>query len=70
LALSERILQIHFSRTDLKWSNTCMAIFMCQLSLRKELQNIQGDQTFSVHLMIMVQKTRKNILNSFNHLPR
>jgi hypothetical protein len=31
---------------------------------------IQGDQKVSVHLMITVQKTRKNTLNSFNHLPR
>jgi hypothetical protein len=30
---------------------------------------IQGDQKVSVHLMITVQKTCKNILNSFNHLP-
>jgi hypothetical protein len=30
---------------------------------------IQGDQKVSAHLMITVQKTRKNILNSFNHLP-
>jgi hypothetical protein len=30
---------------------------------------IQGDQKVSVHLMITVQKIRKNILNSFNHLP-
>jgi hypothetical protein len=30
---------------------------------------IQGDQKVSVHLMITVQKTRKNILNNFNHLP-
>jgi hypothetical protein len=30
---------------------------------------IQGDQKVSVHLMITVQKTSKNILNSFNHLP-
>jgi hypothetical protein len=30
---------------------------------------MQGDQKVSVHLMITVQKTRKNILNSFNHLP-
>jgi hypothetical protein len=30
----------------------------------------QGDQKVSVHPMITVQKTRKNILNSFNHLPR
>jgi hypothetical protein len=30
---------------------------------------IQGDLKVSVHLMITVQKTRKNILNSFNHLP-
>jgi hypothetical protein len=31
--------------------------------------NIQGDQKVSVHLMFTVQKTRKIILNSFNHLP-
>jgi hypothetical protein len=31
---------------------------------------IQGDQKVSVHLMITVQKkTRKDILNSFSHLP-
>jgi hypothetical protein len=30
---------------------------------------IQGDQKVSAHLMITVQKTRKNILNTFNHLP-
>jgi 3-hydroxymyristoyl/3-hydroxydecanoyl-(acyl carrier protein) dehydratase len=30
---------------------------------------IQGDQKVSVHLMITVQKTSKNVLNSFNHLP-
>jgi hypothetical protein len=29
----------------------------------------QDDQNVSVHLMITVQKARKNILNSFNHLP-
>jgi hypothetical protein len=29
----------------------------------------QGDQKVSVHLMITAQKTCKNILNSFNHLP-
>jgi hypothetical protein len=28
--------------------------------------NIQGDQKVSVHLMITVQKTRKNILNCLN----
>jgi hypothetical protein len=33
------------------------------------LYDIQGDQKVSVHLMITVQTTRKNILNSFNHLP-
>jgi hypothetical protein len=31
-------------------------------------REIQGDQQGSVHLMITVHKTRKNILNSFNHL--
>jgi hypothetical protein len=30
---------------------------------------IQGDQNVSVRLMITVQKTRKNILKSFDHLP-
>jgi hypothetical protein len=29
--------------------------------------NVQGDQNVSVHLIITVQKTSKNILNSFNH---
>jgi hypothetical protein len=29
---------------------------------------VQGDQKVSVHLMITAQKTRKNILNSFNHI--
>jgi hypothetical protein len=32
-------------------------------------RHIQGDQNVSVHLMITVQKTGKNILNSFKHLP-
>jgi hypothetical protein len=31
--------------------------------------HIQVDQKVSVHLMITVQQTRKNILNSFSHLP-
>jgi hypothetical protein len=35
----------------------------------KNLGLIQGDQKVPVHLMITVQKTHKNILNSFNHLP-
>jgi hypothetical protein len=30
---------------------------------------IQVDQRISVHFMITVEKERKNILNSFNHLP-
>jgi hypothetical protein len=30
---------------------------------------VQGDQKVFVHLMITVQKPRKNILNSFYHLP-
>jgi hypothetical protein len=30
---------------------------------------IQGDQNGSVHLMIIAQKTRKNIFKSFNLLP-
>jgi hypothetical protein len=30
---------------------------------------LQGDQKVSVHLMITVQKTRKDNLNSFSHLP-
>jgi hypothetical protein len=32
--------------------------------------NVQSDQKVSVHQMTTVQKTRKNILNSFIHLPR
>jgi hypothetical protein len=35
----------------------------------KQCGKIQGDQKVSVHLMIKVQKTCQNILNSFNHLP-
>jgi hypothetical protein len=31
--------------------------------------NVQGDQKFSVPMMITVQKTRKNISNIFSHLP-
>jgi hypothetical protein len=34
-----------------------------------ETLKIQGDEKVSVHLMITAQKARKNILNSFNHLP-
>jgi arylsulfatase A-like enzyme len=34
-----------------------------------ECINVQGDQKVSVHLMITVQNTRKNILNSFSQLP-
>jgi hypothetical protein len=30
---------------------------------------VQDDQKVSVHLIIKVQKTRNNILNSFNYLP-
>jgi hypothetical protein len=30
---------------------------------------IQGDKNISVHLMITVQKTCKNILNNFYHFP-
>jgi hypothetical protein len=36
---------------------------------KKKHTHTQGDQKASVHLMIAVQKTHKNILNSFNHLP-
>jgi hypothetical protein len=31
--------------------------------------HVQGDQKVSVHLIITVQKTHKNILNGFSHLP-
>jgi hypothetical protein len=37
------------------------SIYICEI--------LQGEQKVSVHLMITIQKTRKNILNSFNHLP-
>jgi hypothetical protein len=30
---------------------------------------IQDDQKVSVHMMITVKKTSKNIFKSFNHLP-
>jgi hypothetical protein len=39
----------------------------CHTVLSVMLKNVQGDQKVSVHLMITVQKTRKNILNSFSH---
>jgi hypothetical protein len=39
------------------------------LVLNWNLMFIHDDQKVSVHLMITGQKTRKNILNSFNHLP-
>jgi hypothetical protein len=32
-------------------------------------EDIDGDQNVSAHLMITEHKTRKNILNIFNHLP-
>jgi hypothetical protein len=35
----------------------------------KNKAQLQGDQNASVHLMITVQKKRKNILKSLNHLP-
>jgi hypothetical protein len=40
----------------------------CKICLHLGI-DVQGDQKVSVHLMITVQKKRKNILNSFNHLP-
>jgi hypothetical protein len=46
-------------------SSLCMKHF----SFLEVLREIQGDQKVSVHLMITVQKTHKNNLNSFNHLP-
>jgi hypothetical protein len=39
-----------------------------QITKKKHLF-VQGDQKVSVRLIITVLKTRKNILNSFNHLP-
>jgi hypothetical protein len=39
-----------------------------KFNLKKPLE-VQGDQKFYVHLMITVQITRKNILNTFSHLP-
>jgi hypothetical protein len=47
------------------WRHTVKSLFNWECVRRF----IQGDQKVSVHLMITVQKTRKNILNSFNHLP-
>jgi hypothetical protein len=35
----------------------------------RNLVSTQDDRKVSVHVMITVQKTRKNILTSFNHLP-
>jgi hypothetical protein len=39
-------------------------------SLLELMWDIQGDQKIYVHLMITVQKTRKNILNSFTYQSR
>jgi hypothetical protein len=36
---------------------------------RQQAKSTQGDQKVSVQLMFTVQKSRKNILNTFNHLP-
>jgi hypothetical protein len=60
---------------DGKQAVDCMSIFTRSeyssflLAINKKEYNLQSDQKASVHLMITVQKTRKNILNSFNHLP-
>jgi hypothetical protein len=38
--------------------------------LRKEITpHIQGDYKFPVRQIITVQKTRKNVLNTFSYLP-
>jgi hypothetical protein len=39
------------------------------VTLLEDPDNVHSDQKVSVNLMITVQKIRKNILNSFNHLP-
>jgi hypothetical protein len=44
-------------------------IFQTGVAELKSKTYVQDDQKVSVHLMITVQKTCKNILNSFNHLP-
>jgi hypothetical protein len=46
---------------------TCFGLYM--IIVREAYTKVQGDQKVSVHLMITVQKTRKNILKGFNHLP-
>jgi hypothetical protein len=43
-----------------QWMNKYAALYATQICI----MCVQGDQKVSVHLMITVQKTRKNILNS------
>jgi hypothetical protein len=55
-------------------SRFCVTSLSCNMWTHKAQSRsitgeVQGDQKVSVLLMITVQKTRKNILNSFNHLP-
>jgi hypothetical protein len=45
---------------------TCNFLY-CNHQEHRDFLIIQGDQNVSVHLMITVQKTCKDILNSFKH---
>jgi hypothetical protein len=47
----------------------CSLLPVFRGSMTPDMTDYTGAQKFSVHLMITVQKTRKNVLNSFSHLP-
>jgi hypothetical protein len=47
--------------------NTTFGIIHCLDIAHRPVSEVQGDQQVFVHLMITVQKTRKNILNSFTY---
>jgi hypothetical protein len=71
--LSPMVLNVHW-QFEFKMDGTELPatdVINCSLCCTNkfQLQYIQGDQKVSVHLMITVQKTRKNILKSVNKLP-
>jgi hypothetical protein len=68
--MAAEVQQVNYSEPDVTW------YYRLQTSLHIAKEQINGNsfilyRTFkkSVYLMITVKKTRKNILNSFYHLP-